>query len=202
MANPEMAKHESFPDTHHDPYSKTVFGFWLFLLANFIFFGVFFAAYAVLENKTFGGPSVRELFELPFTVTQTVIFLAASLTSGLGGIMAHRKNRNWTIIWFLVTFFLGIGFLAIMLKDFSILLEVGNSWKSSAFLSGYFSLLWTHGVQVILALFWIPILLLPVFREGLTGVSIRRLTCLRMFWQFLNIIWIFIFTVVYLRGGS
>lgn len=192
--------HESFPDTHHDPYSKTIFGFWLFLMSDLVLFGALFAAYMVCSNSTFGGPSAKQLFQPSFTLIQTLVLLFSSLTAGLAGAAAHRKRKKETIVLFGVTFVLGIVFMWMMLSEFSNLARAGNGWDKSAFLSTYFTVVGTHGIHVLFGLLWILVLLIPVWREGVSHVSIRRLTCLRMFWQFLNIVWVFIFSFVYLLG--
>jgi cytochrome o ubiquinol oxidase subunit 3 len=192
--------HEHFPDTFHDNYSKTVFGFWIYLMTDFILFGALFAIYIVLSESAFGGASLRELFRTPFTLTQTLILLASSLTAGLGGAAAHRKEKNPTIAFFSLTFLLGIVFMWMEFVEFSRLITMGNRWDKSGFLSAYYTVVGTHGVHILFGLLWILVLLLPVWREGVSSVSIRRLTCLRMFWQFLNIIWVLIFSYVYLMG--
>jgi cytochrome o ubiquinol oxidase subunit III len=194
MRNPEAVPHESYPDTHHDTYSRTVFGFWIYILTDFILFGTLLATYAVLHKNTFGGPSASDLFHLPFLAIQALILLVSSFTVGLAGASAHRKNKNLTIALFAVTFLLGIAFIGMELADFMRLVHTGNGWQRSAFLSAFFTLLGTHGVHMIFAVLWVVVLIVPVWREGLTPVSIRRLTCLKMFWQFLNIIWVFIFS--------
>ncbi|NGX47598.1 MAG: Cytochrome bo(3) ubiquinol oxidase subunit 3 [Chlamydiae bacterium] len=202
MTNPGTVTHEPYPDAYHDDYSKTIFGFWIYLLTDFILFAALFATYIVLHNSTHGGPSAREIFHLPFTLAQTFILLSSSFTIGLAGACAHRNHKNWTIIWFSITFLLGIAFMGMELTEFTRLASEGNSWKGSAFLSAYFTLVGTHGLHMILGLLWILIFLFPVWRQGLTPINIKRLTCLRMFWQFLNIVWIFIFSIVYLIGGN
>lgn len=202
MTQPQDMSHERFPDTHHDTYSKDIFGFWLYLMSDFILFATLFATYSVLQSKTFGGPSASEIFHLPFTLIQTLILLCTSFTSGLAGAWAHRKNKQWTILFFVVTFFLGIAFMGMEFNEFSRLIGSDSSWRRSGFLSAYFTVVGTHGVHMIFALLWILVLLPPVFRYGITPVSLRRLTSLRMFWQFLNVIWVFIFTIIYLMGGK
>lgn len=192
--------HESYPDTHHDTYSRSVFGFWVYLMSDFILFGALFAAYVVLCNSTFGGPSGRELFQPSFTLVQTLVLLVSSLTAGLAGASAHRRHKIWTIVLFGATFLFGAVFIAMELSEFSRLVSDGHAWDKSAFLSMYFTIVGTHGVHVLFGLLWTIVLLIPVFREGISHVSLRRLTCLRMFWQFLNIIWVFIFSFVYLMG--
>lgn len=191
---------EAFPDTHHDSYSKTTFGFWLYLLTDFMLFATVFAAYAVLHKSTFGGPSGRELFNLPYTLTQTLILLVSAFTIGLAGACAHRKNKGWTIILFLLSFFFGLAFIWMMVGELSHLISLGQTWKTNAFLSSFYTLIGMFGLHMIFALLWVLVLLVPVFRFGLSDESVKRLTCLRMFWQFLNVIWIFIFNIVYLMG--
>ncbi|MFZ0565329.1 MAG: cytochrome c oxidase subunit 3 [Chlamydiales bacterium] len=190
----------SYPDTHHDVYSKTIFGFWVYLATDFMMFATLFATYDVLHTHTFGGPSARELFNLPYTLVQTLILFISSFTIGVGGILAHRNHKNSTIFLFLLTFLLGIAFMWMELGEFAHLIKGGNSWHRSAFLSIFFTLVGVHGVHMIFALLWVIVLIVPVCLNGLTSVSVKRLTCLKMFWQFLNIVWIFIFSVVYLMG--
>ncbi len=191
-----------YPDAHHDVYSKTTFGFWLYLLTDFMLFATLFAAYAVLHDNTFGGPTARDLFSLDFTLVQTFILLTATLTVGLGGALAHRRNKWGAISFFTLTFLLGLAFLAMQWGDFARLISSGNGWDKNAFLSAYFSLVGIFWLHVAFALLWTILLVIPLFYQGMTPVSIRRLTCLRMFWQFLNIVWVFIFTIVYLIGVS
>lgn len=193
---------KTHPDTHHDLYSRTIFGFWLYLMSDFILFGALFATYAVLSASTFGGPTARALFNLPYTFVQTLVLLLSTLTIGLGGAAAHRRNKNLTLALFGVSFVLGCVFLGMQLGEFSLYIQQGNSWMRSAFLSAYFTLVGTHTVHIVLGLFWMLVLLYPVIREGILPSSIRRLTCLRMFWQFLNIVWVFIFSFVYLLGAK
>lgn len=195
-------QHEVYPDPHHDIFSKTVFGFWVYLITDFVMFGTFFACYAVLRTSTFGGPSDRDLFDLPTAFNQTLILLTSSFIIGLASASAHRKLKNRTIFLFLLTFLLGLVFTIIQFNEYAELLGKGASWHKSAFLSAYFTLVGTHTAHMLFALTWVVVLMIPVFREGITSASIRRLTCLRMFWQFLNIVWIFIFTFVYFLGDN
>jgi len=200
MIDPSVSVHESYPDTHHGIYTRTIFGFWLYLLTDFILFASFFATYAVLYKGTYGGPSGKELFNLPFVLLQACILLSSSFTSGLAGALAHRKNKNGTIALFLLTFVLGLIFTWMEFGEFARFIHEGNSWKKSAFLSAFFTLVGAHSIHMCFALLWVVVLLIPVFREGLNPINIRRLTCLRMFWQFLNVVWVFIFTMVYMGG--
>jgi len=197
-----MMTHENYPDPHHDTYSRTIFGFWVYLMSDFILFGALFATYIVLQDSTFAGPTAHDLFHLPFTFFQTLVLLFSTLTAGLAGAAAHRKDKNKTLLLFSITFLLGLLFFGMQLHEFSQFLAAGHSWQKSAFLSAYFTLVGTHTLHILFGLLWIPVLLLPVYREGVSHVSIRRLTCMRMFWQFLNIVWVFIFSFVYLLGAK
>lgn len=200
MKNPVATTHENYPDAFHDTYAKTIFGFWVYLMTDFILFGALFATYAVLCDSTFGGPSAKDLFLSSFTLIQTLALLTCSLMAGLAGASAHRKQKNTTLVFFGLTFLLGAIFLGMMMGEFSRLIQAGSTWDRSAFLSAYFTIVGTHGLHVVFGLLWTIFLLVPVFREGVSNVSIRRLTCLRMFWQFLNVVWIFVFSFVYLLG--
>lgn len=201
MTNPSAVANEEHHDNHHDEvYSKTVFGFWIYLLTDFILFGVLFATYLVLHKSTFGGPTSRDLFHLPFTLVQTLVLLVSTTTIGLGGAAAHRRNTISTVVLFVITFFLGVIFVWMGFFELSNFVKEGYTWAGSAFLSMFFTLIGTYSAHMLFALLWIILLMISVFREGITSSTLLRLTCLRMFWQFLNIIWIFIFTVVYLLG--
>jgi len=194
-------KHESQTDPHHDEYSRTVFGFWVYLLTDFMMFATIFAVYAVLHQNTFGGPGPRELYSLPAALNQTLVLLLATFFVGLGGVTAHRKHKGLTITYFAVTFILGILFLWLVMGDLSRLIDRALSWKTNGYLSSYFTLIGTFIVHIVFALLWTIVLIVPVMIHGLDMVNVRRLTCLRMFWQFLNVIWVFIFSIVYLMGA-
>ncbi|MBM3191197.1 MAG: cytochrome o ubiquinol oxidase subunit III [Chlamydiae bacterium] len=185
-----------------DVYAKTLFGFWVYLFTDFMLFATLFATYGVLYKSTFGGPSGAELFCLSYTLVQTFFLLAASITSGVGAAMAHRHQRVPTLVWFGMTFLLGLCFMGMQMQEFSHLIQTGNSFTRSAFLSAFFTLVGTHTLHIFFGLLWILVLLFPVWRHGLTKRCVRRLSCLKMFWQFLNVLWIFIFSIVYLLGGT
>jgi len=186
--------------THHDD-SKTLFGFWVYLMTDCILFATLFATYAVLHNSTFGGPGAKELFSMPFVLTETLILLTSSFTAGLAMLAAHRLNKNQVLFWFGVTFLLGVAFLTMELTEFSKLAHEGNSWQRSGFLSAFFTLVGTHGLHITTGLLWMGTLMTQVTRQGLVPPVVRRLTMLSLFWHFLDIIWIFIFTIVYLMGA-
>jgi cytochrome o ubiquinol oxidase subunit III len=186
----------------HNSSSKTIFGFWIYLLTDGILFATLFATYAVLHNNTVGGPSARELLDLPFALVETLILLTNSFVCGLAGLADYRNDKKWVMIWFGVVFLLGIAFLGMEMTEFSRLVQSGNSWQRSGFLSSFFTLVGTHGLHVAAGLLWIIVLMPQVFRLGLTPVVVRRLTCLRLFWIFSNVVWIFVFTFVYLMGAQ
>lgn len=180
---------------------KTYFGFWVYLMTDCILFASLFATYAVLQNNTFGGPSGHEIFKLPFVLAETMILLTSSFTAGLAVLAAHRNKRIEVIAWFALTFLLGAAFLTLELSEFTKLVQEGNSWQRSGFLSAFFTLVGTHGLHIATGLLWMGVTMAQIARRGLTSASVRRLTLLSMFWHFLDLIWIFIFTIVYLRGA-
>lgn len=191
---------------HHahelEVYDKTIFGFWVYLLTDFVFFGVIFAAYAVLVQNPFGGPTPKDLFHLPSTLVQTLLLLTSSFTISIANAFVHQKKRGLTLLFFVLTFLLGLAFLVMQFGEYSRIMSSGYSWSSNGFLSAYFTLLGIHSLHLIIALLWVFVLGIPVAYHGLRPVSIKRLTCLKMFWQFINIIWIFIFSLVYLIGAN
>ncbi|PCI77366.1 cytochrome o ubiquinol oxidase subunit III [Candidatus Aerophobetes bacterium] len=191
---------EVYPDTHHDVYSKTVFGFWLYLITDFVLFATMFAAFAVLSKSFFGAAEPKQMFNLSYTALQSFLLLGASFTAGLGGAMVHRRKMVPTLVFFILTFCLGSVFAVSQFKELSNLVSEGINWTQSAYLSMFFSIIMTFLIHVVIALLWTVVLIVPTLFTGLDSVAMRRLTCLRMFWQFLNIVWVFIFTIVYLAG--
>jgi cytochrome o ubiquinol oxidase subunit III len=197
-----MAECEKYPDGHHDVYSKTLFGFWVFLMTDFVLFGALFATYAVLRNSTFGGPSGHDLFNLHYTLIQSIILLIGSYTSGMAGACAHRRKKGWTIVMLLLTFILGAAFFCMLMHEICLFMQANHRWEQSAFLSMFYTIVATHGLHILFGLLWILVMLIPLGQNGITPINLRRVSCLRMFWQFLNIIWVFVFTLVYLLGGA
>ena len=189
------------PSAQPDGNTKTIFGFWVYLMTDCVLFASLFATYAVLRGNTFGGPSGHQLFSLPYVLTETLILLTSSFTCGLAMLAAHNRDKRLTLLWFGLTFLLGIAFLAMELTEFRHLVIEGNSWRRSGFLSSFFTLVGTHGLHITVGLLWMVILMAKVLSGGLTTANIRRLTLLSLFWHFLDIIWIFIFTIVYLIGA-
>jgi cytochrome o ubiquinol oxidase subunit 3 len=181
--------------------NKTLFGFWVYLMTDCILFATLFATFAVLRNNTFGGPAGRDLFSLPYVLAETLILLTSSFTAGLGILSAHNRDKQKTLLFFAITFLLGAAFLTLELKEFAHLASEGNSWRRSGFLSAFFTLVGTHGLHITSGLIWMGVMMVRVRSIGLTQFNIKRLTILSLFWHFLDIVWIFIFTIVYLTGA-
>lgn len=188
------------PDPHQDTFSKTVLGFWIYLMTDCLVFGTLFATYAVLHGSTFGGPSSKDIYDLTTAFIETMILLFSSVTCGLA-ILASLKDRvSTTIGWLALSFLLGASFVAIEVAEFSQLVHEGYSWQRSAFLSSFFALVGTHGLHVSFGLLWMAVMMAQVYYKGITNTTFRRLVVFSLFWHFLDLVWIFIFTFVYLIG--
>lgn len=188
------------PDPHQDTFSKTQLGFWIYLMTDCLLFATLFVTYAVLHTNTFGGPSSKELFNLSTAFAETMILLCSSVTCGFAMLAAVKSNMKQIIAWLLITFVLGASFLTIELTEFTHLVQEGFSWKKSAFLSSFFTLVGMHGLHITTGLFWVSIVIAQLLYQGLTINTFRRLVLFSLFWHFLDLIWIFIFTLVYLMG--
>jgi cytochrome o ubiquinol oxidase subunit 3 len=184
---------------HEDDGSKTTLGFWIYLMGDCLIFAVLFATYGVLVNNTAGGPGGRQLFELPFVLGETMLLLASSFTVGVAMLNQRAGGERRLIQWLMVTFALGAVFVAMEIYEFSHLIHEGAGPGISAFLSAFFTLVGTHGLHVSIGLLWIAVMIHQVKRFGLDGITRRRLACLSLFWHFLDLIWICVFTFVYLR---
>ena len=181
--------------------SKPILGFWIYIMTDCVLFASLFATYAVLYKNTNGGPSGYDIFNLKNVLAETLILLTSSFTCGLAMLSAHRKDKTNTLKWFSVTFILGVAFLVLELTEFRHFVVMGDSWRRSGFLSAFFTLVGTHGIHITVGLLWMLTMMWRVSQKGLGKVTIKRLTMLSMFWHFLDIVWIFIFTIVYLRGA-
>jgi len=179
---------------------KVGFGFWVYLMTDLLMFAVLFATFAVLRNNTFGGPSGRELFSLPQVLAETLILLTSSFTAGLGMLAARQGNKNQVLTWFGITFLLGLAFLGLELKEFAEFIREGHTWRSNASLSSFFTLVGTHGLHITSGLLWMGTTMVFIWIRGLNKHLVRKLTLLSLFWHFLDIVWIFIFTIVYLMA--
>ena len=179
---------------------KAAIGFWIYLMTDLIIFATLFAAFSVLRFNNFGGPTADQLFSLPTALAETLILLTSSFTCGLAMFALDRGKRNQVIGWFVITFALGAVFLTLELTEFSRLIAQGASWQTSAFLSSFFTLVGTHGLHIAVGLLWIAVSIVQIAVKGLTPFTESKLRRFALFWHFLDIVWIFIFTIVYLMG--
>jgi cytochrome o ubiquinol oxidase subunit 3 len=198
-----MMSHSLTQDSHvsHFDGSKNVFGFWIYIMTDCILFASLFAVYAVLHTHTFGGPHAKELFSLSFVLKETLLLLLSSFTYGLAMLGRNSTFRTHVTAWMWVTFILGCCFIAMELYEFHTLYLEGHTWSKSAFLSSFFTLVATHGIHVTVGLIWMLTIIFQINRHGITPVTKTKLTCLGLFWHFLDIVWIFVFSVVYLMGA-
>lgn len=174
-----------------------VFGFWIYLMTDLVIFAVLFAAFAVLRTSTFGGPSGREIFEMPTVLKETLILLTSSFTCALGTLEIFRGRKKPALFWFAATFILGASFLTIEITEFFQLVNQGYSWRRSGFLSSYFTLVGTHGTHISVGLLWMFVAMLQIGLRQLTPAFISKIFRMALFWHFLDLVWIFIFTAVY-----
>jgi cytochrome o ubiquinol oxidase subunit 3 len=180
--------------------AKTLFGFWIYLMTDCVLFASLFATFMVLRGSTFGGPAGNELFSLNFVFIETMVLLLSSFTAGLGTLAVRRQDRSRTLLYFTITLLLGLTFLTMEITEFHKLYVEGNSWQRSGFLTAFFTLVGTHGLHITAGLIWMTTLLGQLLRNGWRESSLKRFLMLSLFWHFLDIIWIFIFTIVYLMG--
>ncbi|RLM27759.1 cytochrome o ubiquinol oxidase subunit III [Brenneria alni] len=186
---------------HHDAGATKVFGFWIYLMSDCILFASLFATYAVLVNGTAGGPSGKDIFELPFVLVETFFLLFSSITYGMAMIAMNKGNKSQVNAWLGMTFLFGLAFIAMEIYEFHHLIAEGFGPDRSAFLSAFFALVGTHGIHVTAGLIWLIIMMAQVSSRGLTTTNKTRLMCLSLFWHFLDVVWICVFTVVYLMGA-
>jgi cytochrome o ubiquinol oxidase subunit 3 len=185
------------------PQSKSIvvpYGFWLFVLSDMVLFSALFASYASLVHATDGGPVTGQLFDRTKVAVETVSLLLSSFVCGLAIIAAKRKNLFWTEVWLVVTGLLGLVFLVIELREFSGMIAIRAGPQRSAFLSAFFTLVGCHGAHVTAGLLWIGTMMAQIWAKGFPAHIERRLLCLSVFWHALDIIWVAIFTIVYLIG--
>ena len=198
--------HQGSEDTglgNRGPESKSIvvpYGFWLFVLSDMVIFSALFATYASLAHATDGGPTSRELFDRNLVAVETMALLLSSFVCGLAMITAKRRNMAWTQVWLLVTGGLGFVFLSIELYEFAKMIGEGAGPQRSAFLSSFFTLVGCHGAHVTAGLLWLGTMMAQIWAKGFQPHIMRRLLCFSVFWHALDIIWVAIFTIVYLIG--
>ncbi|OJH46056.1 cytochrome o ubiquinol oxidase subunit III [Paracoccus sp. SM22M-07] len=188
----------------HEPHlpegASTMLGFWIYLMSDCLIFAVLFAVYAVLGQNYAGGPGPKELFDLELVALNTAMLLLSSITYGFAMLEMARRRQTMMLVWLGITGLFGAAFLSIELYEFSHLIHEGATPGRSAFLSSFFALVGTHGLHVTFGIIWLVTLMVQVLRTGLTASNTRRLMCLSLFWHFLDVIWIGVFTFVYLMG--
>lgn len=180
--------------------SPTLLGFWIYLMTDALIFATLFATYGVLARAFAGGPGPAELFELPLVAVNTGLLLVSSVTYGMAMMDMQAGKVRGVQAWLAVTGLLGAAFIGVELYEFSHLIAEGAGPQRSAFLSAFFTLVGTHGLHVAFGLLWIGVMIVQVGQRGLIPANRRRLTCLSMFWHLLDVVWIGVFTFVYLLG--
>lgn len=189
----------------HDQAETLLFGFWVFLMSDLIIFGLMFAAYVTMVNPVgiAGGPGPKDVFDLTSVFTQTMILLTSSLTFGVASLaMRHEQGRSRISLWLVVTFALGLGFLILETRDFASMLSMDAGPSRSGFLSAFWGLVSLHGLHVSAGCIWIVVMLIQMRIFGMIPIVKTRLLRLGLFWHFLDLIWVGIFTIVYLAGLS
>lgn len=195
-----MAKREYHLAHEPHPENGTSLGFWLYLMSDCLIFAALFATYGVLGRAYAGGPSGKELFDLSLVAINTAFLLMSSITFGFAMLQKQKKNVNGTLLWLGITGLLGAAFLAVEIYEFYHLIHQGATPQTSAFLSSFFTLVGTHGIHVTFGLIWLITLMIQIKKHGLINENVRRINCLSMFWHFLDVVWIGVFTFVYLMG--
>ena len=182
----------------HHPENGTLLGFWLYLMSDCLIFACLFAVYGVLGRSYAAGPSGADLFDLPLVAINTSLLLLSSITYGFAMLEMQKKRMGGTLAWLAITGLLGAGFIGLELYEFAHLIHEGAGPQRSAFLSSFFALVGTHGLHVTGGLIWLVTLMVQIRMHGLIGANMQRLTTLSMFWHFLDLIWIGVFSFVYL----
>ena len=194
-------------DNHHHDHQKAadeidVFGFWIYIMSDCLLFASLFAAFLVLRHNVFGGPSMKEILNIPYVLTETILLLFSSFTCGMAILSMYRGGRGKVILWLLVTFVFGLSFVLMEVHEFITLIAEGHGPQTSGFLTGFFTLVGTHGFHVSVGLLWMVVLMVQFAFFGSCTKMKRRLTYFGLFWAFLDIVWIFVFTIVYLMGAA
>ncbi len=185
---------------HPDTIENQAFGFWIYIMSDLVLFATIFATYAVLGHNHAGGPTGKDLFNLPYTFGETMLLLFSSATYGLSMLAMNKNKKDLVLRWLFVTFLLGLGFLAMEVNEFHHLILDGNGPELSGFLSAFFTLVGTHGSHVAAGLIWMAVMMGQIIAKGLTAPVQSRLIRLSIFWHFLDIVWVGVFTIVYLMG--
>jgi len=185
----------------HHPENGTLLGFWLYLMSDCLVFACLFAVYGVLGRSYAAGPSGADLFDLPLVAINTSLLLLSSITYGFAVLEMQKRRMGAVLVWLAITGLLGAGFIGLELYEFAHLIHEGAGPQRSAFLSSFFALVGTHGLHVTFGIVWLIVLMFQLPKHGFTAANRRRLMCLSMFWHFLDVVWIGVFTFVYLMGS-
>jgi cytochrome o ubiquinol oxidase subunit 3 len=188
-------------DDHHDMDSTSVFGFWIYIMSDCVLFGCLFATFAVLHNNTYNGFGIKDFLDLPYILAETLFLLASSFTYGMAILNLYKNRRPKLVTWLIVTILLGLCFVILEVNEFRHLIVEGHGPATSGTMSSFFALVGTHGFHVSIGLLWMTVMVVQLFVFKITPATTRRLTYLGLFWAFLDIVWIFVYTVVYLIGG-
>lgn len=187
---------------HHDTSGIKLFGFWVYLMTDLLIFATVFATFAVLSNSFAGGPTAKEMLGggLHLVLVETFALLFSSITYGMAMLATYRGDKGAVLRWLGITFLFGVAFISIELYEFRHLIHEGAGPQTSAYWSAFFTLVGTHGLHVSAGLLWMLVLMFQVGSRGLTGTNKTRVGLLSLFWHFLDVVWICVFTVVYLMG--
>lgn len=186
---------------HADAVARKAFGFWIYLMTDLVLFAALFTTFAVMSHSYADGPSGKDLYYLPRVFAETMFLLFSSATYGMVMLSMHNERKGVVLAGLAATFMLGLGFISLEVMEFHAMILEGNGPWRSGFLSAFFTLVGTHGTHVAFGLIWMLVMMVQVFTKGLTAPVRSRLLCLGMFWHFLDIVWIGVFTVVYLMGA-
>ncbi|AHA27482.1 cytochrome o ubiquinol oxidase subunit III [Candidatus Liberibacter americanus] len=208
MSTQDVLKNKELPvfyvkdekSAYSDHQDGTLLGFWIYLMSDCLIFAVFFVTYAVLGNSYAAGIAPIDVFDIGSILISTFVLLFSSLTYSFAMLSSKKLWKNITIMWLLTTSFLGIIFVLMEFREFSHLFHIGANPQHSAFLSSFFALVGLHGIHVLFGILWIFVLVVQILKYGLISDNNRRLICLSMFWHFLDLIWICVFSFVYLFG--
>jgi cytochrome o ubiquinol oxidase subunit 3 len=200
MSGDDAATFYLIDEHDHPAGASTMLGFWLYLMSDCLIFAMLFATYGVLGGNFAAGPGPKDLFDLKLVAVNTAMLLFSSITYGFAMLEMLKGRKNATLLWLAITGLFGLAFLSIELYEFHHMIHEGAGPWRSAFLSSFFTLVGTHGLHVTFGIVWLVTLMVQVARFGLIEANQRRLMCLSMFWHFLDVIWIGVFTFVYLMG--
>jgi len=193
-----VAHAKKHDEGHHDLESMKQFGFWLFMITDVILFSTLFATFVVLRNNVAGGPVGADLIEINGIVISTFILLTSSFTSGLALLSMNKGNKQGLILWLAISALLGASFLYLEVSEFMHLVHEGATIGTSAYWSAFFTLVGAHGLHVTLGIVWIAAVIFQIAKRGITPVTKRKVNIISLYWHFLDVIWIFVFSIVYL----